>query len=391
MTCDRRRSKETVVASALENVRILDLSRQLPGPFCAMMLGDLGADVLTIAAPNDPLGAGIPLLARNKRHMTLNLKAEAGRAVFAQLVAGADVVLEGFRPGVTAKLGIDYPRLAGVNPRLVYCSISGYGQDGPYRDKVGHDLNYIGYAGVLGVTGTAGGPPVIPGVQIADIGGGTLMAVIGILAALLARHHTGRGQLVDIAMLDGSLSWNVFHVLMHLIGQSTARGATRLTGRYACYSVFETADGKYVTVGALEAHFWKNLCEHFGRADLVPLQFSEGEDRERVLAFFRDAFRRKTRDEWVRELEPVDICFGPVNDVGEALEDPQLRARQMVVEEEHPHYGRVRTLGSPIKLSATPPVMRRPPHAFGQHTDEVLRELGYEAAAIAALREQGAV
>lgn len=379
------------MTTALTNVRVLDLSRQLPGPFCAMMLGDLGADVLTIAAPNDPLGAGIPLLARNKRHMTLNLKSETGRAVFAKLVAGADVVLEGFRPGVTAKLGIDYPRLATMNSRLIYCSISGYGQDGPYRDKVGHDLNYIGYAGVLGVTGAAGGPPIIPGVQIADIGGGTLMGVIGILAALLARAHTGRGQLVDIAMLDGALTWNVFHVLMHLIGQSTERGASRLTGRYACYAIYETGDGKYVTVGALEAHFWRNLCEHFGRPDLVPLQFAEGEDRERALAFFRDAFKRKTRDEWVRELEPVDICFGPVNDVAESLEDPQLRARGMVLEEEHPQYGRVRTLGSPIKLSDTPPVMRRPPHVFGQHTDEILGELGYDAAAIRALRAEGTV
>ena len=370
------------MTTALENVRILDLSRQLPGPFCAMMLGDLGADVTTIAAPNDPLGAGIPMLTRNKRHMTLNLKSAAGRAIFDKMVAGADVVLEGFRPGVTVKLGIDYARLAKLNPRLIYCSISGYGQDGPYREKVGHDLNYIGYAGVLGVTGSAGGPPVIPGVQIADIGGGTLMATIGILAALLARTHTGRGQLVDIAMLDGAFACNVFHILMQLIGQGTARGDTRLTGRYACYAVFETADHKHVSVGALEGHFWRNLCEHFGRADLIPLQFAEGEDRERVLAFFRDAFKGKTRDEWVRELEPVDICFGPVNDVAEALADPQLQARGMVLEEEHPQFGRVRTIGSPIKLSATPPVMRRPPHAFGEHTDEILRELGYEGASI---------
>jgi crotonobetainyl-CoA:carnitine CoA-transferase CaiB-like acyl-CoA transferase len=383
--------KEIHVPTALHNVCVLDLSRQLPGPFCAMMLGDLGADVLTIAAPNDPLGAGLPLVARNKRHMTLNLKSDEGREVFARLVARADVVLEGFRPGVTAKLGIDYPRLAPVNPRLIYCSISGYGQDGPYRDKVGHDINYIGYAGVLGVTGPAGGPPVIPGVQVADIGGGTLMAVIGILAALLARQHTGRGQFVDIAMVDGSLAWNLFHVLMHLIGRGTERGRTQLTGSHACYAVYETRDGKYVTVGALEPHFWQNLCRHFGRPDLGPLQFAEGADRERVFAFFREAFKRKTRDEWVRELEPVDICFGPVNDVAEALEDPQLLARQMILEEEHPRYGRVRTLGSPIKLSDTPPTMRRPPYGFGEHTDAVLREIGYDDAAISGLRARDVV
>ena len=379
------------MVTALQDVRVLDLSRQLPGPFCAMMLGDLGADVITIAAPNDPLGVGIPLLGRNKRHMTINLKSEEGRRVFAKLVADADVLLEGFRPGVTSKLGIDYPLLSAANPRLVYCSISGYGQDGPYRDKVGHDINYLGYAGVLAVTGSAGGPPVIPGVQIADIGAGTLMAVIGILAALLARQHTGRGQLVDIAMLDGSISWNVFHVLMHLIGQGTERGQTRLTGRHACYAVYETRDGKYVTVGALEPHFWQNLCAHLGRPDLIPLQFAEGDERERVLAFFRGAFKEKTRDEWVRELEAVDICFGPVNEVSEALEDPQLLARGMIVEEEHPRYGRVRTLGSPLKLSDTPPAVRLPAHTFGEHTDAILRELGYDDVAIGALRRDGAV
>jgi crotonobetainyl-CoA:carnitine CoA-transferase CaiB-like acyl-CoA transferase len=379
------------VTTALAGIRVLDLSRQLPGPLCSLMLGDLGADVLTIAAPNDPLGVGLPLLGRNKRHMTLNLKTAEGRAVLERLVAGADVLLEGFRPGVTAKLGIDYPTLAARHPRLVYCSISGYGQDGPYRQKVGHDINYIGYAGVLGVTGSAGGPPVIPGVQIADIGGGTLMAAIGILAALLARAHTGRGQLVDIAMLDGAVAWNVYHVLLHLIGRGTERGATQLTGRYACYAVYETRDGKYVTVGALEPHFWQNLCTHLGRPDLIPLQFAEGEERARVLAFFREAFRRKTRDEWVRELEAVDICFGPVNEVGEALADPQVRARGMIVEEEHPQYGRVMSLGSPIKLSDTPPATRRPPHAFGEHTEEVLRELGYDGAATADLRARGVV
>jgi crotonobetainyl-CoA:carnitine CoA-transferase CaiB-like acyl-CoA transferase len=376
------------VATPLENIRVLDLSRQLPGPFCSAMLGDLGADVITIAAPNDPLGVGIPFLTRNKRHMTLNLKTPEGGEIFARLVADADVLLEGFRPGVTTKLGIDYATLKREHSRLIYCSISGYGQNGPYRDKVGHDLNYIGYAGVAGVMGTEGGPPVVPGVQIADIGGGTLMAVVGILSAILAREHTGAGQLVDIAMLDGAFAFNVFHILMQMIGRPTGRGETQLTGHYACYQVYECADGKYVTVGALEPHFWVNLCRHFGREDLIPLQFTEGEDRQRVLAFFRDAFKRKSRDEWVRELEPIDICFGPVNDIAEAIDDPQIRARGMILEEEHPVYGRVKTLGSPIKLDATPASIRRGPHTFGQHTDEVLGELGFGAKAIAELRER---
>src|SRR5207244_9233672 len=196
--------------AALGHLKLLDLSRQLPGPFCSTLLADLGMDVLVVAAPQAPFGVGIPFLARNKRSMTLNLKHAAGRDVFLRLAAEADVVLEGFRPGVTARLGIDYPTLAAVNPRLVYCSISGYGQDGPYRERVGHDINYLGYAGVLEFIGREGGPPVIPGVQIAYIGGGAQMAAIGILAGVIAAERSGHGQHVDIAMCDGAFAWNVY-------------------------------------------------------------------------------------------------------------------------------------------------------------------------------------
>src|SRR6266581_4084174 len=205
---------------ALSRFRMLDLSRQLPGPFCSMLLADLGMDVLAVYSPTDPMGMGIPLLGRNKRSLTLNLKAPEGRAIFHRLAREADVVLEGSRPGA------DYATLRALNPRLVYCSISGYGQDGPYRDRVGHDVNYLGFAGVIGLTGTAGGPPVIPGVQIADIGGGTLMAAVGILAAVIARDRTGRGQHVDIAMCDGAFAWNVYHVLLQQrSGAPPRRGA----------------------------------------------------------------------------------------------------------------------------------------------------------------------
>src|SRR6266849_8480577 len=202
------------MAAALSRFRMLDLSRQLPGPFCSMLLADLGMDVLAVYAPTDPMGMGIPLLGRNKRSLTLNLKAPEGRAIFHRLAREADVVLEGSRPGAAARLGVDYETLSAINPRIVYCSISGYGQDGPYRDKVGHDINYLGYAGVLGVSGATGNPPTIMPVQVADIGGGALMAVVGILTAVLAREHTGRGQFVDISMLDGSIAWNVFHTVM---------------------------------------------------------------------------------------------------------------------------------------------------------------------------------
>ena len=375
------------MTTPLRNVKLLDLSRQLPGPFCSMMLADLGVDVLVVASPKDPMGLGMPIVQRNKRHMTLNMKDERGREVFEKLLADADIVLEGFRPGVTKRLGIDYDAVAKVNPRVVYCSISGYGQDGPYRDKVGHDLNYLGYSGILGVTGPAGGAPQIMPVQVADIGGGALMAVVGILAALAAREHTGRGQFVDISMMDGSVIWNAFHQLMLLVtGKEPERGNTQLTGHNACYAVYETKDGKYVTVGALEPHFWANLCNHLGVPELIADQFAEGERREEIFRILRAKFLEKTRDEWVAELEPIDICFGPVNTVGESLEDPQIVARGLV----HKVAG-LTLLGSPVKLSDTPAAKPTAPPKFGEHTDEVLRSLGMEQSAIDTLRADGVI
>jgi len=376
------------MAAALSRFRMLDLSRQLPGPFCSMLLADLGMDVLAVYAPTDPMGMGIPLLGRNKRSLTLNLKTPEGREIFTRLAREADVVLEGSRPGAAARLGIDYPRLSEVNPRLVYCSISGYGQDGPYRDRVGHDINYLGFAGVIGLTGTAGGPPAIPGVQIADIGGGALMAAVGILAALWAREETGRGQLVDIAMMDGSVAWQVVHVFRYLLERDEpARGDTLLTGRYPCYAVYETRDGRHVTVGALEPHFWRTLCERLGMPAFVDQQFAEGDAREEMFRAIRAKFRERTMADWVTALADLDICFGPVATLGEMVADPHVRHRRMIVELPD---GK-RTLGNPIKLSNTPPAIQTPAPELGQHTESVLSSLGYSAGDIAGLRARSVV
>ncbi|HVM96619.1 MAG TPA: CaiB/BaiF CoA-transferase family protein [Candidatus Acidoferrales bacterium] len=374
---------------ALSHLKLIDLSRQLPGPFCSMLLADMGVDTVCISNPSDPMGVGIPFLARNKRHMTLNLKSAAGRDILLKLIEDADILLEGYRPGVPRRLGIDYEVMKARNPRLIYCSISGYGQDGPYRDRVGHDLNYLAYAGALNFVGQEGGPPVIPGVQIADIAGGALMATVGILTAVIAREKTGVGQFVDISMLDGSLACNAYHVLMWFItGQLPQRGREQLTGHWPCYSVYETGDGRYVTVGAFEPHFWTALCRHFGREDFIASQWDEGARREEMFAFFRDAFRRKTQAAWIRELGDVEVCFAPVNTLEETFGDPQLRHRGMIVEMNGPN-GSTTVIGNPIKLSETPASLRSAPPGFGEHTEEVLRQLGMSNQVIAELRQEG--
>lgn len=378
--------------AALSRFRMLDLSRQLPGPFCSMLLADLGMDVLAVYAPTDPMGMGIPILGRNKRSLTLNLKTPEGRDIFQRLAREADVVLEGSRPGAAARLGVDYETLSKLNPRLVYCSITGYGQDGPYRDRVGHDVNYLGFAGVIGITGPGGGAPVIPGVQIADIGGGALMAAVGILAALHAREETGGGQFVDIAMMDGSVAWQVVHASRFIVDhQEPARGDTLLTGHHPCYAIYETRDGRHVTVGALEPHFWRTLCERLGMPEYVAKQFAEGPEREEMLARIRARFREKTMAAWVAELADLDICFGPVSNFAEMLADPQVRHREMVVQMADGKGRQLTMLGNPVKLRATPPTLRTPPPELGQHTDVVLATLGYSQADIAGLRERGVV
>ena len=376
----------------LGRFRMLDLSRQLPGPFCSTLLADLGMDVLVITAPRDPFGMGIPFLARNKRSMTLDLKTDAGRDIFLRLVDSADVLLEGFRPGVMQRLGFDWEALRARNPRLVYCAISGYGQDGPYRERVGHDVNYLGFAGVIDITGTTGGPPAIPGVQIADIGGGALMAATGILSALLAREATGEGQLVDIAMMDGAVAWQVIHVFDALAqGTRQRRGETMLTGRFPCYALYETKDGRWLTVGALEPHFWRTLCGALGMPELAEHQFADGSARDETFRRVRAKFKERTMAEWVAALADLDVCVGPVATVGEMLDDPQVRHRQMVTEVVDRAGVSRRTLGNPLKLSATPPTFRTPPAEFGAHTDEVLAGLGYSPADVGGLRARGVV
>jgi len=378
---------------ALEGIKFLDLSRLFPGPYCSMILADLGADVLRIEDRRFAgEGPGMPTVMRNKRHMTLNLKHPQGKDIFYRLAREGDVILEGFRPGVTARLGIDYESIKRINTKIIYCSVTGYGQDGPYRNMVGHDVNYLSFGGVLGLNGEAGGDPVIPPIQVADMAAGGMNAALGIMGALIARQRTGRGQYIDISMLDGIVAMLPFPVsLLWGLGQNPRRGDTLLSGRYPCYSVYETREGGFISIGALEPRFWEALCRKLGREDFIPSQYDEGEKREEIFSFLRATFKTKTREEWMEELKDVDVCLGKVLSLEETLRDPQVVSRRMVTDFADPRKGKMRLLSSPLKLSDTPPDIRTAPADFGEHTEEVLGELGFNADQIEELKKSGAV
>jgi alpha-methylacyl-CoA racemase len=372
--------------SALAPLRVLDLSRLLPGGFCSLLLADFGADVVKVedTGMGDYVRADPPAfhaLNRGKRAIGIDLKNPAGRAAFLHLSRRADVVLESFRPGVMDRLGVGYERLRQENPRLVYCAITGYGQQGPYAQRAGHDMNYLALTGLLGLTGEPDGAPVQAGGQIADLGGGALMAAFGILAALRERDASGEGQFVDVSMKDGALSWLAMDAARVLAGGAAPeRGRAQLAGGLISYRPYRCADG-WVTLGALEPKFWQAWCAGVGRADLAGRQFEPvGSDTHREV---EAVFAARTREEWQAFNDEHDCCVEPVLDLDEAL----ARSGDMVVEA-----GPQRLLGTPVKLSRTPadPTRGGGPERGGD-TDAVLGEAGFPAEEIAALRAAGAV
>jgi alpha-methylacyl-CoA racemase len=392
----------------LEGLTVLDLTRLLPGGFCSLMLADFGADVIKVedtgmgdyirwspphyeGAEASAGGALFLALNRGKRSIRIDLKTAEGKQVLTRLAGSADVLLESFRPGVLDRLGVGYERLSEVNPRLVYCAITGYGQDGPGKDRAGHDMNYLALNGLLGLTGEPDGPPVQAAGQIADLGGGALMAAIGILVALRERERSGRGQLVDCSMFDGSLSWLAMVAAASFAdGRAPVRGRLALAGGLTCYRPYACADG-YVTLGALEPKFWSAFCRGVGREDLLEHAFDPpGSDAHgEVEAIFRE----RTREQWRQFATEHDTCLEPVLGLDEALQSELVRERGMVTTLDQPGAERpVRLLGAPIKLSRTPAdPARAPGPALGQDTDRILEAAGFGAEEIAALHAAGAV
>lgn len=383
----------------LTGLKVLDLSRLLPGPYASLVLADLGATVDKVEEPDggDYIRQMPPLhgdesalfygLNRNKRSLTLNLKSPEGREALKRLVRGYDVLLESFRPGVMDKLGVGQAALREENPRLIYCAISGYGQTGPDRLKAGHDINYAARAGVLGYGGEAGGAPAFPGVQLGDIGGGSLFALVGILAALHERERTGQGRFVDVSMTDGSLAFLHMHLAARLAmgeeGAPLRRGRETLNGGYACYGLYRTKDDRWLSVGSLEPKFLAGLCERLGRPDLMPDAYDTGEAGQRVKAEFARLFAEHPLAHWVERFKDADLCIEPVLEGDEVLRDPQLQARGLFVEAEDAQRGRrVTHLLTPLRMGDTP---LRPPPALGQHSREILTEAGFSPEELARL------
>ena len=380
------------MGGALEGITVVDLSRMLPGPYCSMILADHGARVIAIEDKRFEVDdLYLPPVNRNKDHMTLNLKSKEGQDVFSQLIRNADVLMEGFRPGVTKRLGIDYETLKKTNPRIIYCSISGYGQDGPYRDVAGHDVNYLSLAGILDLIGEKDRIPCIPGIQIADLVGGGMNAALGILLAIVARQRTGEGQYIDISMTDGMVG--LLSIPLHIFQRTNKvpqRSDTFLSHRYACYNVYETADRRYISIGAVENRFWKNLCDVLDVPEYGPLQYDDTH-REEIVDFCRKAFKKKTADERAKELHDKDVCWGRVQHLEEVLNDPLFLARDMVSKIEDDKGKPITMLGIPVKLSDTPGSIRSAAVGFGGSTKKILAELGYTKKEIEELIEKGIV
>ena len=376
---------------ALEGVKVVDLSRLLPGPYCSMVLADHGAEVIAVEdrrfIADDLYFADVY---RNKRHMTLNLKSQEGREIFYLLATEADVIIEGFRPGVVDRLGVGYKDIRQLNPAIIYCSISGYGQTGPAAHEAGHDVNYLSRAGVLDCIGPSQGPPVIPAVQSADIAGGGMNGVIGILLALYERNRSGQGQHIDISMTDGILGFLTLpHILSKKTGKKQHRSQSMLSHRFACYNTYETADGRYLALGAVENRFWRTLCTILEVEEYEELQYDESRRLE-IVDRLRAIFASRPLSHWHEMLKGADVCYSQIQGIDEVMTDELFVERKMIVDIEG-EKGAEKTFGIAVKLDRTPGAVRSSPPAFGRDTGAILTELGYDEEAVDRLQRQGVV
>lgn len=384
----------------LKGIRVLDLTRLLPGPYCTLLFADMGAEVIKIESPHEgdhmrwiePTinGTSVYFLAlnRNKKSMTVNLKSPEGVKIFHELAKGADVVFESFRPGVLDRLGVGYTALKKVNPGIIFCSLSGFGQSGPYRLKPGHDINYISIGGLQGLNGNREGLLIPPAVQIADLGCGAMTCAVSILGALLGRERTGEGAYLDVSMLDGIVSWMSQAIARYYAdGKLPQPGRQTFSGEFPSYHIYRTKDGKYVSLGCVEKKFWVNFCEAVGRPDLGEFHLPEGEKQKEVFKEVEQIFLAKTRDEWARLLDDVETCFAPVNDISETVADPQVKHRELVTEMDYGE-GKMIQVAFPARFSGQKLSMRQQPPEFGEHTETIMEGLGYTSEKIQELREE---
>jgi crotonobetainyl-CoA:carnitine CoA-transferase CaiB-like acyl-CoA transferase len=390
---------------ALEGITVLDLARGYPPAHSTMVLGDFGARVIKVDSPEgnimerqagiDPQDehyAALNRLNRNKETVIINLRSDEGRKVFYRLVKMADVLVEGFRPGVMKRLHADYDTLKRINPRLIYCSVSGYGSDGPYAQIPGHDPCYLGIAGALSMIGLRDGKPCNPSNYLGDMGGAALHGLVGILMALMAREKTGEGQFVDIAYIDGVISMMEYDILSYFYtGTVPRRGETYMTGLPAWSNIYKCKDGEYFVIACGEFPFWKNLCQALEREDLISYHSAPEQEQEQGIKEVAKIFLTKTRDEWWDFLKDKNTSVAPVHNINEALDDPQVLHRQMVLELDHPTLGRLKQIGFPVKLSETPARIRSFGKVVGSDTKRIMEELGYSREDMERLGQEGAI
>jgi crotonobetainyl-CoA:carnitine CoA-transferase CaiB-like acyl-CoA transferase len=390
---------------ALEGITVLDLARGYPPAHSTMFLGDFGARVIKVDPPggnkmdqtlgidpDDERFAALNRLNRNKDTIIINMQSEAGMEVFYRLVKQADVLVEGFRPGVMKRLGADYDTLKGINPGLIYCAVSGWGSDGPYAQIPGHDPCFLGVTGALSMSGPRGGAPCPPSNYLADMAGAAMHGLTGILIALLARERTGQGQFVDISYADGTLSLMDYDTSSFLYsGNVPRRGETFLTGLTVWGNIYKCKDGEYFVIACGEPHFWKNLCRAIGREDLLSYHGAPPQEQKKGIEELTKVFLTRTRDEWWQLLKDKNVCVAPVYNIDEALNDPQLLHRQMVLEVEHPTLEGIKQIGFPVKLSDTPAQIRNLGRLAGADTQKIMAELGYSPEDIQKLGQEGAI